>query len=114
MTEEPQKKRRRRRRRGGRGKGGGQQSPVANQQPQQQHQPEPQQQPRDPQDVLGEAILKMLPSRDLEVLNWICAELGKPPGRIAFEMVKTSIVRERVAYRESKGGGGGTTRYVPE
>lgn len=108
MSDEPQKKRRRRRRGGrGRGKGGGQQ-PVA-QQPQQQEQPKPK--PKvDPQDQLGAAILEMLPSRDLEVLDWLSKSLGKAPGRLVFEMVKTSIVRERVAYRESKGGGGSSSR----
>jgi len=56
------------------------------------------------------ALMELLPKRDQEVLAWVCQVSNKTPGRVALEMIKQSVVRERRAYREAKGGGGSSSQ----
>lgn len=61
---------------------------------------------------LAGAIISLLPARDLEVLEWLCKSLGKPPGLIALEMVRRSIILERRGFQEANGGGGATSQSI--
>ena len=61
---------------------------------------------------LAGAMIELLPKRDLEVLEWVCKMTGKKPGQVIFEMVRVSIIKERRAHREAKGGGGASSQNL--
>lgn len=55
------------------------------------------------------ALLDLLAEKDLQVLKWICELQGKTPGRVAHEMLRTSLAQNRKAFREAHGGGGSSS-----
>jgi ABC-type uncharacterized transport system permease subunit len=54
----------------------------------------------------------MLQPRDMEILNWLAALAGKTISQIAMEMLRSSIVKNKVAYREAHGGGGSSSQDI--
>lgn len=48
--------------------------------------------------------------RHAEVFDWMCKVLGKSPQQLASEIITQAVVREAPVYRESRGGGGGSSR----
>lgn len=48
--------------------------------------------------------------RHAEVFDWLCKALGKAPDQLASEILTAALVKELPTYRESQGGGGGSSR----
>lgn len=58
-------------------------------------------------------IRDLLPrERHAEIFDWLCKSLGKTPKQLAAEMLINAVMREKPAYEEAKGGGGGSSRNL--
>jgi len=57
-------------------------------------------------------LIQVMPKRDLVVFEWLCHATGKKPGKIALEMIRAATIKERPAYREAMGQGGGSSQNL--
>ncbi len=61
----------------------------------------------------GETIAHLMDPRHKEIFDWLCqVQGGKRAAQLLKEILRSAMIRERVAYREYKGGGGNSSRNL--